>query len=74
VQRKFAYFGLENLMKIGVNPATFADHCSFINQFRRSGYNPFPGAFEPGFRPSGRTFFIKASYLFRKSFQNQENL
>lgn len=33
-----------------------------------NSYNPFTGQFEPGFRGNGRTFFIKASYLFRKSF------
>jgi hypothetical protein len=32
------------------------------------GYNPFTGTHEPGFRDNGRTFFIKAAYLFRKSF------
>ena len=33
-----------------------------------NGYNQFTGQFEPGLRGNGRTFFIKASYLFRKSF------
>ena len=32
------------------------------------GYNRFSGELEPGFRRNGRTFFIKMSYLFRKSF------
>jgi hypothetical protein len=30
--------------------------------------NPFTGQLTPGFRRNGRTFFIKMSYLFRKSF------
>ncbi len=30
--------------------------------------NPFTGELTPGFRRNGRTFFIKMSYLFRKSF------
>jgi Domain of unknown function (DUF5916)/Carbohydrate family 9 binding domain-like len=30
--------------------------------------NPFTGQLTPGFRRNGRTFFIKASYLLRKSF------
>lgn len=30
--------------------------------------NPYTGQFEPGFQGNGRTFFIKASYLFKKSF------
>lgn len=32
------------------------------------GFNPYTGLHEPGFRGNGRTFFIKASYLFKKSF------
>jgi hypothetical protein len=34
----------------------------------RNGFNQFTGQFEPGFQRSNRTFFIRASYLFRKSF------
>ena len=30
--------------------------------------NPYTGQFEPGFHGNGRTFFIKASYLFKRSF------
>jgi Domain of unknown function (DUF5916)/Carbohydrate family 9 binding domain-like len=30
--------------------------------------NPFTGQLTPGFRRNGRTFFIKMSYLFRRSF------
>jgi hypothetical protein len=30
--------------------------------------NPFTGQLTPGFRRNSRTFFIKMSYLFRKSF------
>lgn len=30
--------------------------------------NPFTGQLTPGFRRNGRTFFVKMSYLFRKSF------
>lgn len=32
------------------------------------GYNPCTGVQEPGLRSNGRSFFIKASYLFRRSF------
>jgi hypothetical protein len=32
------------------------------------GFNPFTGQPETGFRRNGRTFFIKMSYLFRRSF------
>lgn len=33
-----------------------------------NGYNPYTGRHEPGIHGNGRTFFIKASYLFKKSF------
>lgn len=33
-----------------------------------NGFNPYTGRYEPGFQGNGRSFFIKASYLFRKSF------
>lgn len=33
-----------------------------------SGFNRFTGVFDPGFRRNERTFFIKASYLIRRSF------
>jgi hypothetical protein len=31
------------------------------------GFNPFSGEFEPGFQRNSRTFFVRASYLFRKA-------
>jgi hypothetical protein len=31
------------------------------------GFNPYTGQFEPGFERNSRTFFVRASYLFRKS-------
>ncbi len=49
------------------SPGT-AVYAGYNDDLNRNGYNPFTGAFEPGFRGNGRTFFIKASYLFRKSF------
>lgn len=45
-----------------------AIYAGYNDDFNRNGYNPFTGTYEPGFRQNGRTFFIKASYLFRKSF------
>jgi hypothetical protein len=33
-----------------------------------SGFSSLTGQLQPGFRRNGRTFFIKMSYLFRKSF------
>ncbi len=49
------------------NPGT-ALYIGYNDDLNRDGYNPFSGQLEPGFRRNGRTFFIKMSYLFRKSF------
>jgi hypothetical protein len=49
------------------NPGT-AFYVGYNDDLNRHGFNPFSGNLEPGFRRNGRTFFIKMSYLFRKSF------
>ncbi len=51
------------------NPGT-ALYIGYNDDLIRNGFSPFTGQLEPGFRrgPNGRTFFIKMSYLFRKSF------
>ena len=49
------------------NPGT-ALYVGYNDDLSRNGFNRFTGALEPGFRRNGRTFFIKMSYLFRKSF------
>ncbi|HMF56446.1 MAG TPA: DUF5916 domain-containing protein, partial [Pyrinomonadaceae bacterium] len=49
------------------NPGT-AFYLGYNDDMNRNGFNPFTGQIEPGFRRNGRTFFIKMSYLFRKSF------
>jgi hypothetical protein len=49
------------------NPGT-AFYVGYNDDFNYHGYNPFSGNLEPGFARNGRTFFIRASYLFRKSF------
>jgi hypothetical protein len=49
------------------NPGT-AVYVGYNDDVSYNGYNPFTGQFEPGMRGNGRTFFVKASYLFRKSF------
>jgi len=56
------------------NPGT-AFYVGYNDDFNYNGFNPFlphdppfTTAFEPGFARNGRTFFIRASYLFRKSF------
>jgi hypothetical protein len=49
------------------NPGT-ALYIGYNDDLNRNGFSPFTGQLEPGFRRNGRTFFIKMSYLFRKSF------
>jgi hypothetical protein len=49
------------------SPGT-AIYAGYNDDLNYHGYNPYTGLHEPGFRGNGRTFFIKASYLFRKSF------
>ncbi|MBK9769056.1 MAG: carbohydrate binding family 9 domain-containing protein [Chloracidobacterium sp.] len=49
------------------NPGT-AFYVGYNDNFNYKGYSPFTGQFEPGFERNSRTFFLRASYLFRKSF------
>jgi hypothetical protein len=49
------------------NPGT-AFYAGYNDDLNRSFFNPFTGQLEPGFRRNNRTFFIKMSYLIRKSF------
>jgi len=49
------------------NPGT-AFYVGYNDDISRNGFNPFTGQLEPGFRRNGRTFFVKFSYLIRKSF------
>ena len=49
------------------SPGT-ALYAGYNDDLNYNGFNPFNGQQENGFRSNGRTFFIKASYLFRKSF------
>lgn len=49
------------------NPGT-AFYAGYNDNLTRNGLNPYTGNFEPGFVRDSRTFFIRASYLFRKSF------
>jgi hypothetical protein len=49
------------------NPGT-AFYLGYNDDLTRNGFSPFTGQLEPGFRRNGRTFFIKMSYLFRRSF------
>lgn len=49
------------------NPGT-AFYVGYNDDLNRNGFNQFTGQLEPGFRRNGRTFFVKMSYLIRKSF------
>jgi hypothetical protein len=49
------------------NPGT-AFYAGYNDDVKRDGFSPTSGLYEPGFRRNGRTFFVKMSYLFRKSF------
>ena len=49
------------------SPGT-AFYAGYNDDLNYNGFNPYTRAYEPGFSGNGRSFFIKASYLFRKSF------
>jgi hypothetical protein len=49
------------------NPGT-SFYVGYNDDMNRNGVNPFSGHIEPGFRRNGRLFFIKMSYLIRRSF------
>ena len=49
------------------NPGT-SFYVGYNDDVTHNGFSPFTGQLEPGFRRNGRTFFLKASYLFRRSF------
>jgi len=54
------------------SPGT-ALYAGYTDDVSYNGYNPYlprnhPSAYESGFHGNGRTFFIKMSYLFKKSF------
>ena len=48
------------------NPGT-AFYVGYNDNFNYNGVNPYTRQFEPTFERNSRTFFIRASYLFRKS-------
>jgi len=49
------------------NPGT-AFYVGYNDSFKYNGLSDFTSQLEPGFNRSSRTFFIRASYLFRRSF------
>jgi hypothetical protein len=53
----------------GWNPSPgTALYAGYNDDLNYNGFNPFTGNYEPRFGRNSRTFFIRASYLFRKSF------
>lgn len=48
------------------NPGT-ALYIGYNDDLNSNGFSPFTGQFEPGLQRNERTFFIKMSYLFRRS-------
>ena len=48
------------------NPGTSL-FVGYNDDLRFSGFSPFDGTLEPGFNRRGRQFFVKMSYLFRRS-------
>ena len=48
------------------NPGT-AFYVGYNDNFNYQGYSPYTNQHDPGFERNSRTFFIRASYLFRKS-------
>jgi hypothetical protein len=49
------------------NPGT-AFYAGYNDNVNYNGFSPYTGQYEPGIERNGRTFFIRMSYLFRKSF------
>ncbi len=45
-----------------------AFYVGYNDDLNYNGYNRFTGQYEPGLRGNGRSFFIKMSYLFKRSF------
>jgi len=62
--------GYAGQILFGWNPSPGkALYIGYNDNFSYNGINPFTGNFQPGFARDSRTFFIRASYLFRKSFK-----
>lgn len=43
-------------------------YVGYNDDLNYSAYNRYTGHYEPGLRGNGRSFFVKMSYLFKKSF------
>lgn len=54
---------------VGWNPSPgTAIYAGYNDDLNYNGFNPYTGRYESGLHGNGRSFFIKMSYLFRKSF------
>jgi hypothetical protein len=54
---------------VGLTPSLgTAPYVGYNDDLNRNGFSLFTGQYEPGLRRNSRTFFIKMSYLFRRSF------
>jgi len=60
---------MQYLLGWAPNPGT-SFYVGYNDDLNRNGVNPFSNEVEPGFARNGRLFFIKASYLFRRSIGN----
>jgi hypothetical protein len=61
--------GTSGQFLFGWNPSPGkAFYVGYNDTFNYNGFSPFTGQLEPRFERNSRTFFIRASYLFRKSF------
>ena len=49
------------------NPGT-SFYIGYNDDLNHNGFSPFTAQLEPGFRRNGRTFFVKVSYLIRRTF------
>lgn len=53
---------------LGWNPSPgTAFYVGYNDNSNYRGFSPYTGQLEPGFERNSRTFFVRASYLFRKS-------
>ncbi|MCB1026080.1 MAG: hypothetical protein KDB79_16910, partial [Acidobacteria bacterium] len=60
-------FNSQHLFGWNPSPGT-AFYIGYNDNSSYRAYNPYNGQFDEGFRRDGKSFFIRASYLFRKSF------
>ena len=61
--------GVAAQVLFGWNPSPgTALYAGYNDSLNYNGYNPFSGQYESGFQRSQRVFFVRASYLFRRSF------